>query len=595
VSPLANAIRRHQKFNIVAFTLTVLVAVAALEIADLWWRRDSALESADTRARNLAVVLAEYIRGSFASADAALRQVQVYGGRIGGASATREDWESILEPARAALPEIGSLSITDKQGIITHSTQRAIIGESRSDTYVFRRLSSTDADEFVVDRPLIARTVPQYLIPLGRRLTNDAERFDGIVVATVIPERYREFFRTIGVGPGGNITVLHPEGVVLFREPSVDNPINQAEQDNPLLDLARQNGSGVFHGPLTQGGGPFITAYRTMSGPPLVIAVSLSEADVLADWRLQRRVAAAAFGSLTATLALVVAALLAVVSARERAEREFADVQQLEAERLRVTNEQLEAALEREQRARKEVETASYMKDEFLMTVSHELRTPLTAIYGWARVLGTKQMEQPEQARAIAAIERNAHAQTRLIDDLLDVSRAISGKLRLEPRPVSVDDAVRAAIETVNPAMNAKGLHFEATYDSDAPIVIADPDRLQQIVWNLLSNAIKFTPDGGLIRVRVARSGSYVETTVSDSGPGIPAEFLPHVFERFRQAETGTRRRYGGLGLGLAIVRHLVELHGGTVSAESEGDGRGATFRVRLPLPVGQADRGSGL
>jgi signal transduction histidine kinase len=224
------------------------------------------------------------------------------------------------------------------------------------------------------------------------------------------------------------------------------------------------------------------------------------------------------------------------------------------------------------------------MKDEFLMTVSHELRTPLTAIYGWARVMATKQMQKEEQAKAIAAIERNAYAQTRLIDDLLDVSRAISGKLRLEVKPVNVEEVVRAAIETVRPAIQAKGLRLETSYDPKTPVIPADPDRLQQIVWNLLSNAIKFTPDGGWIRVTVAHVGAFVELTVTDNGSGIPPDFMPHVFERFRQADTGTRRRYGGLGLGLAIVRHLAELHGGTVAAESDGEGHGATFRVQLPV-----------
>jgi signal transduction histidine kinase len=282
---------------------------------------------------------------------------------------------------------------------------------------------------------------------------------------------------------------------------------------------------------------------------------------------------------------LIVAALFRVVDARERAERELADMQHVEAERLRVANEQLADALEREQKARREVEAASYMKDEFLMTVSHELRTPLTAIYGWARVLGTREMPRDEQARAIAAIERNSYAQTRLIDDLLDVSRAISGKLRLEARPVNVEEVVRAAVETVNPALIAKGLRFEASYEPDLPSIVADPDRLQQIVWNLLSNAIKFTPEGGTITLRVAAGDRAIEIAVTDSGAGIAPDFLPHVFERFRQGETGTRRRYGGLGLGLAIVRHLVELHGGTALAESPGEGLGSTFRIRLPHP----------
>ena len=259
-------------------------------------------------------------------------------------------------------------------------------------------------------------------------------------------------------------------------------------------------------------------------------------------------------------------------------------MQRVEAERLRTANERLEAALEREQLARKATEEASYLKDEFLMTVSHELRTPLTAIYGWARVLGTKEMPKPDQQRALAAIERNAHAQTRLIDDLLDVSRAISGKLRLDMRRVNVEELLTAAVETVSPALSAKSIKFDAEFDPGTPPVSGDPDRLLQVAWNLLSNAIKFTPDGGSVHLRLHRAGAHVAIEVSDTGDGIPADFLPHVFERFRQADTGSRRRYGGLGLGLAIVRHLVEQHGGTVSAESAGEGKGSTFRVLLPV-----------
>jgi signal transduction histidine kinase len=586
VKRLVHALRRRQRFNVLAFTLTVLVAVAALEAADLAWRRERALLTAERRASNLCTVLAEYVRGTYTAADAALRQLQVHGNRVGGPSATKEDWASILGPARAGLPEIGSISVTDKNGIILHSTLPSLIGQSRADSYVFRRLSTSGKDEgVVVDRPYTSRSAPpQYIVPVGRRLTNDGGGFDGIVVATLLPEQYREFIKSISVGREGVITVLHPDGVVLFREPSTENPINEAAADHPLFALARERADGVVRGQIPADGPRYVTAYRVVQGNDLIVAVSLTESEVLADWWLQARVAGAAFGALTATVGLVIYAFFRVVGARERAERELAAVQRLEADRLRFANEQLAAALEGEQRARKEVEAASYMKDEFLMTVSHELRTPLTAIYGWARVLGTKQMKAEDQARAVAAIERNAYAQTRLIDDLLDVSRAISGKLRLEVRPVNVEDVVRTAIETVRPAITGKGLTLEAAYDPGLPLIKADPDRLQQIVWNLISNATKFTPEGGSIRVRATQVDSTIELTVSDTGAGIAPEFLPHAFERFRQADTGTRRRYGGLGLGLAIVRHLVELHGGTVSAESEGEGHGATFRVRLPV-----------
>ncbi len=243
----------------------------------------------------------------------------------------------------------------------------------------------------------------------------------------------------------------------------------------------------------------------------------------------------------------------------------------------------LAAALEREQGARREAETASALKDQFLMTVSHELRTPLTAIYGWARMLVTGTMNEHQRGSALQTIERNARAQMHIIDDLLDVSRVMGGKLRLDIRSVDLAGVVRDAVETVRPAAHAKGMQIDVRIDEAAGAVAGDPERLQQVVWNLLSNAVKFTPAGGRVTasVHALRTGSEVEIT--DNGEGISAAFLPHVFDRFRQQDAGTKRRYGGLGLGLAIVKNLVEMHGGSVSAASEGSGRGATFRVRLP------------
>jgi signal transduction histidine kinase len=311
---------------------------------------------------------------------------------------------------------------------------------------------------------------------------------------------------------------------------------------------------------------------------------------VLAEWR--RDVRSSAFALLALTLTLGVIAVVAVrqTAARARAERDLANLQRLEADRLRDTNEQLGQALEREQKARRESEAASYLKDEFLMTVSHELRTPLTAIHGWTRMLATNAVPDGERRRALAAIERNARAQTRLIDDLLDVSRAISGKLRIDARPINLAEVVLASVETLKPAMEARRIRFSSSIEPDLAPIVADPDRVQQIVWNLLSNAAKFTPDDGAVHLRVARAGSVVEIAVTDTGSGIAPEFLPFVFDRFRQGEGGTRRRFGGLGLGLAIARHLTELHGGTIAVDSAGEGRGATFTVALPLRAARGD-----
>jgi signal transduction histidine kinase len=209
-------------------------------------------------------------------------------------------------------------------------------------------------------------------------------------------------------------------------------------------------------------------------------------------------------------------------------------------------------------------------------------------------MLAAEGITRDQRTRALTALERNARVQTRLIDDLLDVSRAIGGRLRIEARPINAVDILHAAAETHRPALSAKAIRFEPCFDSSVGTIVADPERVQQIVWNLLSNAIKFTPAGGTVQLRLTRVDSHAEIVVKDTGAGIAPDFLPHVFERFRQAEAGTRRRYGGMGLGLAIVRHLVELHGGTVTAESEGEGKGATFRVLLPLSA-RPEEGAGV
>jgi signal transduction histidine kinase len=264
---------------------------------------------------------------------------------------------------------------------------------------------------------------------------------------------------------------------------------------------------------------------------------------------------------------------------------------------LRQTNEQLKIeieerrraegeraiALAREQALRVEAEELSRLKDEFLATMSHELRTPLNAIFGWITLLRTRQLDEATRKRAIETIDRNARAQRRLIEDLLDISRIVSGKVTLEIGSLDMRRLVESAIETMQPAAHGKGIKIAPLLDTSVGTIRGDPARLQQVVCNLLSNAIKFTDRGGHIEVCLARRNGDAEISIRDNGQGITPTFLPYVFDRFRQEDGSISRRHGGLGLGLAIVRHLVELHGGTVFAESAGEGLGATFTVRLP------------
>jgi len=257
---------------------------------------------------------------------------------------------------------------------------------------------------------------------------------------------------------------------------------------------------------------------------------------------------------------------------------------QAEIEERRRAQQDREALLESEQAARQDAERLSSLKDDFLATLSHELRTPINAVLGWTQLLRLGNMKEDDVEQALDVIERNSQIQVQLINDLLEVSRIIAGKLRLEVRDVDLKEVVLAALATVEPAATAKNITVMSMLDADAGHVAGDAGRLQQVIWNLLSNSVKFTPRGGTIEVRLERTGSQLKVTVADSGQGIAPELLPHVFERFWQADGGMSRRHGGLGLGLSIVRQLTELHGGTVEVFSEGDGRGATFVVQLPI-----------
>jgi len=253
--------------------------------------------------------------------------------------------------------------------------------------------------------------------------------------------------------------------------------------------------------------------------------------------------------------------------------------------------EEREHLLQSERAAREEAERANRMKDEFLATLSHELRSPLSAILGWTQLLREEGSASPDLPKGLATIERNARAQGQLIEDLLDMSRIISGKIALNVQRIDLTAIINAVLESVRPAADAKGVRLGQRIDTAVNTIMGDPARLQQVIWNLLTNAVKFTPRGGQVQVGLRRTDENVEIIVSDTGQGIDPEFLPRVFTRFSQADASTTRRHAGLGLGLAIVRHLTELHGGTAHAQSAGAGRGSTFTVTLPLIVPQADQ----
>jgi signal transduction histidine kinase len=299
-----------------------------------------------------------------------------------------------------------------------------------------------------------------------------------------------------------------------------------------------------------------------------------------------RLVHSVGFYAVLATLPIIAIIYFTYLTYLKNIEHSEAHVEELSRylRELKMSEAEREKILLREKAARAEAEAANRLKDEFLSTLSHELRTPLTSIIGWTNLMRAGQVRGEVQAQALETIERNAKIQSRLIDDLLDLSRIISGKLLLETREVNLDTVISNSIEVVRPAANAKSIQLTYECEPGGKTISGDSARLQQVAWNLLSNAVKFTPEGGSVHVSLAREGARVKFSVQDTGRGIPAEFLPHVFDRFRQADSATTRSYGGLGLGLAIVRHLSELHGGEVRAESAGEDQGSTFSVTFPL-----------
>ena len=272
--------------------------------------------------------------------------------------------------------------------------------------------------------------------------------------------------------------------------------------------------------------------------------------------------------------------------------RDVADALAIAADERTSGEAQREQLLRREQQARAAAEAANRAKDEFLAVLSHELRTPLNAVYGWARLLQAGQIRDETAERALDAIVRNSNAQVQLIDDLLDVSRVVSGKMRLDVRPVDLRTVIEGALDAVRPAAEAKAIRLQSVLDPRAAPITGDAGRLQQVIWNLLMNAVKFTPKGGRVQIHLQRVNSHVEVVVGDSGQGIAPDVLPFIFDRFRQADSSSTRAHTGLGLGLALVKHLVELHGGRVSVHSPGERQGATFIVSLPLTIAEIPSG---
>jgi signal transduction histidine kinase/CheY-like chemotaxis protein len=421
------------------------------------------------------------------------------------------------------------------------------------------------------------------------------------LTAVITPEALSSLVRLSDV-PNGEWTraILDSQGVIVARSRDPERFIGQpAKPDSWQIMQASEQG--LMRRESVDGGPVYVAFSREpFSGWTVTVAVQASVLDAS-----NRHLVLTTLGLGLALLALSVIGafalsrrishgLKAATAAAETMARggqpRVAPSAITEVVQLGHALENSAALLAQRERERDEhlarAEAASQLKDEFLATVSHELRTPLNAILGWVDILRQKRPDDALFSNGIEALARNARAQAQIINDILDVSRIITGKLRIEPQPLALAPVIAAAVETVRPAALAKDVQLTVALGEQVGLVTGDSGRLQQVIWNLVSNAIKFTPRGGHVEVRLAQVDRDVELIVRDSGKGISTEFLPHVFERFRQQDGSTTRQHGGLGLGLAIVRHLVEMHGGTVTAASNGEGRGSVFTVRLPVTV---------
>ncbi|MEP6493242.1 MAG: ATP-binding protein [bacterium] len=542
-----------------AALFAMLVVVRAI---DLRAQREQLLRGGDRRAANLAVVLTGYLEQAFAAVDASLRQLSLHSERIGGSSASAAEWNPALLSARAALRVVGSISVVDSTGVIRHSTQPAILGQSRSDRYVFRRLVTDTTSALITDPPFrIVTGTHAYMIPLARRLTTSRGRFSGIIVATFVPDELREVFRSVDVGQHGEVTVFHRDGVVVFREPSDSNPIGELAEQQPTFEAARRVGaSGVFQTQAAANGPTLRTAARSLADRGLILTVSLDEDELLDEWRRDTVT--------TIAVALVLAfALVAIIVLMFRE----MDIRAAAAETL-SQSQRLESI------------------GRLTGGIAHDFNNLLGVILGNAELikegLGTETVEETHESAI--QIERAAHRGAALIRQLLAFAR----RQPLQPRITDLAALVRESKpmldrvlgEDVALRTNAGSQQFPAN---------VDPVGAESALLNLCLNARDAMPNGGTIDIDLssvivdaqyaranseATPGRYVVVSVSDSGGGIPDEHLAHLFEPFYTTK-GLGR---GTGLGLSSVYGFVKQSSGHAKVTSEM-GRGTTVKLFFP------------
>ena len=600
-------LRSHLVVLVLASVLPIVVVTAVMGV--VFWRQQSAAydERHLERVRALALALDRELDGH---ARALLVLAQ-------SLALQRGDYETFYaqaERVKAQHPAWATLVLADATGAQILNLRRPL----------GTRLPRVNTEEAILKavlasgRPAVSPLTRGAV--LGQPVTNivvPVYRFGQVshlLIAVLEPKVWLDLLARHSTVPGATLTLVDQNGIIVARTLNHDRWVAQQPSAGLLQNMTRARelatrnvglegqrfysahtpvpfagwtlASGVPAEEVEQGLRRTATMMATASVVMLGVAVTLA---LLLGRRIAGPVGELArsvvrFGAGEAPTPIRnagVAEVAEVAQAFDEAARRLsareATLRELAAERAEL--------LERERAARAEAEAANRTKDEFLAVLSHELRTPINAVFGWARMLRGKSADSDALARGLEVIERNAAAQVRLIEDLLDVSRIVTGKMRLDVQPMNVATSVEAAVESMRHAAQAKEIQLDAELDPRAGVVSGDPDRLRQVVWNLLSNAIKFTPRGGRVHVTLRRVGSRIEILVSDTGPGIAPELLPHVFERFRQGDSTSTRQQAGLGLGLALVKHIVELHGGDVRVESGAEG-GAIFTVELPTTV---------
>jgi signal transduction histidine kinase/CheY-like chemotaxis protein len=561
---LFNPSRRGFKLAVGLAATLALAMIVAARVVDLRSQRRHLLDLGERRAANLAVILTGYLRQTFAAVDASLRQLALHSRRIGGPGAPESDWAPALMSARTALTATGSITVVDSSGIIRHSTQPAILGQSRRDQYVFRRLASDNTDDLVADTPF--KTVAgklEYMIPLGRRLSSPEGAFRGIIVATFIPDELREVFRSADVGTRGMVTVFHRDGFIVFREPSGQNPIGQVATTQPLFEAARRvGGNGVFVGRADPSGPVFRTVFRALPDRDLIVAVSLAEDDLLGEWGRDRAISIGVGALIGVALATILFLIFREMDTRAAAQETLSRSQRLESIG-RLTG-----------------------------GVAHDFNNLLTVILGNVMLikdgLGRDSIEATEES--VSQIERAAARGAALVRQLLAFAR----RQPLQPRTVDLEDMVRESKPMLDRVLGEDVTLDSTIVPGDRPfLATVDPVGAESALLNLCINARDAMPNGGAITIALTRvafddqdaranadvvPGSYVLMSVSDTGTGIPDEHLPHLFEPFFTTKDVGR----GTGLGLSMVYGFVKQSGGLVRVESQV-GRGTTIKLYFP------------